>query len=44
MAVESGISGSLVRKARAETSAGTLTTVQSATQPAFLLMEDIGPA
>lgn len=43
IAVESGISGSQTRKARVATSAGTMTLVASATAPAFILVEDIGP-
>ena len=41
---ESGLSGSTVRKARATTSAGSLTIVASATSPTLIMVEDIGAA
>lgn len=42
--IETGLSGSITRKARISTSAGTLNLVQAATAPGFILVEDIGPA
>ena len=44
VAVESGISGSQTRKARFATTAGTANLGATATAPAFILVEDIGPA
>ena len=42
--VESGLSGSTVRKGRASTNAGTLTLVGTATSPMQITVEDIGQA
>jgi hypothetical protein len=42
--VETGLSGSVTRKARALTNAGTLTLAASATSPMFIVVEDIGQA
>ena len=44
VAVETGLSGSTIRKGRAQTSAGTLTLAASSTQPLFIVVEDIGEA
>ena len=42
--VETGLSGSTIRKARALTTAGTLLLAASATSPMFIVVEDIGQA
>lgn len=42
--VETGLSGSVTRKGRAQTSAGSLTLAASSTQPIFIVVEDIGQA
>ena len=42
--VETGLSGSTTRKARALTNAGTLLLAASATSPMFIVVEDIGQA
>lgn len=42
--VETGLSGSVTRKARALTNAGTLLLAASATAPMFIVVEDIGQA
>jgi hypothetical protein len=42
--VETGLSGSVTRKARALTNAGTLTLAASSTSPMFIVIEDIGQA
>lgn len=41
---ETGLSGSVTRKARAETSAGTLEVLSGATYPSFIVVEDLGQA
>lgn len=42
--VETGISGSVTRKIRATTNAGTMEVTCAATYPAFILVEDLGQA
>lgn len=42
--VETGLSGSITRKIRAATSAGTLSALASSSRPNYILVEDIGPA
>lgn len=42
--VETGLSGSTTRKARAVTTAGTLLLAASSTSPMFIVVEDIGQA
>ena len=42
--VGTGLSGSTVRKARAQTNANTCSVLGAATYPAFILVEDIGQA
>lgn len=42
--IETGLSGSITRKGRISTSAGTVDLTQSATAPGYILVEDIGPA
>ncbi len=40
--IETGLSGSVTRKARASTTAGTLSLLMAATSPGFIMVEDIG--
>lgn len=40
--IETGLSGSTTRKARASTDAGTLSLFMAATSPGFIMVEDIG--
>jgi len=42
--IETGLSGSITRKGRASTDAGTLSLLMSATSPGFILVEDLGAA
>ena len=42
--IETGISGSITRKARAFTNAGTLTIQSAASSPSYISVEDIGQA
>ncbi len=42
--LETGLSGSVTRKVRATTSAGTLDIYGGSTQPTYIIVEDIGPA
>jgi len=42
--IETGLSGSITRKGRISTSAGTVDLTQVATAPGYILVEDIGPA
>jgi hypothetical protein len=42
--IETGLSGSITRKGRISTNAGTVDLTQSATAPGFILVEDIGAA
>lgn len=42
--IETGLSGSITRKLRASTDAGSLTINASATSPAYIVVEDLGQA
>lgn len=42
--IETGLTGSVTRKARISTNAGTLNLVQSSTAPGFIMVEDVGAA
>jgi len=42
--IETGLSGSITRKARIATSAGTIDITQSSTAPGFIMVEDVGAA
>ena len=42
--IETGLSGSITRKMRASTTAGTLDLLMASTSPGFILVEDLGSA